>query len=113
MLNRIVLGSYRRGSSSSSSFFYFLFFSLRHIFIDVIEGPGFMRPLLSSSKQQEEHLFASRLSVMLCDALDQYVRMCFDMICFIIAFWDEQKETPGSVLPVEVYCHPIGLLIIC
>jgi hypothetical protein len=28
----------------------------------------------------------------------------FDMICFLVEFWDEQKETPGSVLSVEVYC---------
>jgi hypothetical protein len=28
----------------------------------------------------------------------------FDMVCFLVEFWDEQKEDPGSVLSVEVYC---------
>ncbi len=28
----------------------------------------------------------------------------FDMVCFLVEFWDEQKEDPGSLLSVEVYC---------
>jgi hypothetical protein len=28
----------------------------------------------------------------------------FGMVCFLVEFWDEQKEDPGSVLSVEVHC---------
>ncbi len=27
-----------------------------------------------------------------------------DMVCFLVEFWDEQKEAPGFALSVKVYC---------
>ena len=47
-----------------------------------------------------------RLFVMLCNALEigkKHGGISFDMICFLVEFWDEQKEVPGSVLSKEVY----------
>jgi hypothetical protein len=35
----------------------------------------------------------------------KYGGICFDMICCLVEFWDEQKETPVLVLSVEVYCR--------
>ena len=70
-----------------------------------------VRPLLSSIlspayNKKDISLWANYLSCMAMPwkLVKKYGGICFDMICFLVEFWDEQKETPGLVLSIEVYC---------
>jgi hypothetical protein len=82
-----------------------------HVFINNINSPGFVRPLLSSilSPTNEKKKKSVWADYLLCFAMPwksaiKHRGTPFDMVCFLVEFWDEQKEDPGSVLSVEVYC---------
>jgi hypothetical protein len=81
------------------------------IFINNIDSPGFVRPLLCSilspeNKKNNISLWADYLScfAMPWKSVKKHGGISFDMICFLVEFWDEKKEAVGSVLSVEVYC---------
>ena len=82
-----------------------------HIFINNIDSPGFVRPLLSSifspaNSKRNISLWADYLScfAMPWKLVKKHDGINFDLICFLVEFWEEQREAPGSVLSVEVYC---------
>ncbi len=81
------------------------------IYVNNMDSPGFVRPLLSCIISPENtksniSLWADHLScfAMPWKSIKKHGGISFDMICFLVEFWDEQEETPGSVLSVEVYC---------
>ncbi len=82
-----------------------------HVFINNINSPGFVRPLLSSilsptNEKNNMSVWADYLScfAMPWKSVKKHGGIHFDMVCFLVEFWDEKREEPGSVLSVEVYC---------
>ena len=82
-----------------------------HIYLNNIDSPGVVRPLLSciispEDKNKNIPLWADHLScfAMPWKSVKKHGRISFDMTCFLVEFWDERRKTPGSVVAVEVYC---------
>ncbi len=83
-----------------------------HIFINNVNSPGFIRPLVTAivsindgGELTNNYLIADAISCFKNSwkQIKNYGNTGIDLVSFSVEFWDEKDQNPNSLLSVEVY----------